>query len=285
LPVLVRGAVSVTFFKVARGLALATLAPACLVATTNEPREETADTTPPPLREMAERYATCVSYEDTGMLTVTNRDDNGPEHGPDHIQFETLFDRARGGFRFDFSQVYARFVDPHRAAIWRHSPGLVHTWWSLKHRAPDQELASAIDEFGGISLRTSRNVPMMLFGWAPNPYRELVFQIDGDETVRDAPCVKLSARQEDRLVIMWIGKRDHALRKLFERWHNDGLPLDATVIANLPEEVRNKLAQVPRTPAPFTTELSTEYNPVFDRSVDPSRFEFTPPPSPPSSSP
>ena len=92
LPVLVRGAVSVTFFKVARGLALATLAPACLVATTNEPREETADTTPPPLREMAERYATCVSYEDTGMLTVTNRDDNGPEHGPDHIQFETLFD-------------------------------------------------------------------------------------------------------------------------------------------------------------------------------------------------
>jgi hypothetical protein len=106
--------------------------------------------------------------------------------------------------------------------------------------------------------------------------------VTGEETVGGVPCVKLSARESEHLVTLWIGKDDHALRRVFERDHDDGYVAMRTAddLSGLSEEQRRMLAATSHEPPrAYTTEMTIDYAPVFDRPVDSARFGFTPPPS------
>lgn len=238
----------------------------------------------PVLRAMVERYATCRSYEDKGTLVLARRSDDGSDRSGSRIAFETAFDRASGGFLFEFTETYERFFRPMQGAIWRRNGGPAQRWWTVKPAIEEKALDDAINSFRGVSLGTAQHVPGMLVGQTGSPFRNLGFRLDGEETIGRVVCVKLSARDSDHAVSLWIGKEDHTLRKLFVRDHFEGRPAtDASgELPGLSEEQRRVLAEASREPPhPFTTELTIEYAPVFDRVVEPARFEFTPPPTKP----
>jgi hypothetical protein len=106
----------------------------------------------------------------------------------------------------------------------------------------------------------------MLLDEDASPYRELDFQVDGEETVREVPCTKLSARRSSREVTFWIAMQDHTLRKVFERRHSDGL-----LASELPEEWRGEVSS-----RPVFFESSIEYSPVLDGVIAAERFDFAP---------
>jgi hypothetical protein len=238
----------------------------------------------PVLDTMAQRYAQGRSFEDHGTLSVLARFDNGYSTAQ-LIAFDTYFDRAAGRFMFYFKDIFDRSGPTLVGAIWRTGPGLSRTWSSLRPGTKDMELAASIDAFSGMSLGTSRVVPGMLLGWGARelwPLRESEFRIEREERIGSAMCKVLSARNDGHVVTIWVGEDDHALWKLFERYHDDGrvepgeIPADL-LPPGLSARQREQLAIDRRQPHPHTVEMTIQFTPIFDQPLDEGRFNFTPP--------
>jgi len=241
------------------------------------------------LDEMNKRYLSCRSYEDTGIVSIETHTEGRARPRSYYDTFNTLFDRASGYFRFEYTAASGLQPPLHRGAIWRQRPGPAQIWRWLDSRIQNEDLPSAIEDFSAISKETSRDVPAMLLG-LPNgitPGRS-EFRIEGTETIGGFLCTKLSARLDDDVIVVWIGTEDHVLRRVFTRDHLQANAEDMRfVVGLLPPGVsdadrREFAAQRSRS---FVYDKTIEYSPVFDRPIDPSRFEFMPPPSPPASLP
>jgi hypothetical protein len=227
---------------------------------------------------MVERYASCRSYEDKGALVLARRLDDGSDVPGSRIGFETAFDRATGGFRFDFTLDGGSSGGNWRGVIWRGTVTPARKWWTLGRGIEDTELPGAICAFSGPSLGTAYHVPSMLLGGMASLFHDLKFHVDGDEVVGGVVCVKLLAWDTDRLVTLWISNDDHALRRVFVRRHDDGGPSEVEHTGLT--EAQRKILEAGRRepPRPYTSEITIEYAPIFDRFVSPARFEFNPPP-------
>ncbi len=230
---------------------------------------------------MYQRYLTARTYEDQGTLVDVFRPDDGSEPSTTRMTFSTLFDRATGSFRFEYMERHDRFFRPQRHVIWRAGSGRASMWWTI--RAQDVESAdldAGLAAMAGVSRGTSRTVPSMLLGWAEGAKRNLGYVADGEGVAGGIPCSKLTAHRNDAVVTLWIGKDDRSLRRVTSRKHLDGT-IDEKEIARmaegLPEKKRGEFLQDIRKPRPFVAEATIDYSPVFDRPVDPSRLEFTPP--------
>ena len=71
--------------------------------------------------EVPSRYAACATYEDRGESVTTFVPRDGSPERRLTITFETAFDRARGGFRFEYC---ARGLSADkRGIVWRQGPG------------------------------------------------------------------------------------------------------------------------------------------------------------------
>ncbi|HSO34726.1 MAG TPA: hypothetical protein VLT33_19460 [Labilithrix sp.] len=233
------------------------------------------------LGEMYQRYITARSYEDQGTLVSIIRPDDASEPSTTRTAFNTAFDRATGSFRFEYTKTHDRFFSPGHHVIWRTGSGRARVWWTTSpHQVESDDLDAGLAAMAGVSGTTSRTVPSMLLGWAAGMKRDLGYVADGDDVAGGTPCVKMSARRDAGVVTLWISKDDHSLRKVTSRNHNDGASDQrdlARLAATLPEERRAELIEHMRKPRPFVSEATIEYSPAFDRPIDPSRFEFTPP--------
>jgi hypothetical protein len=209
------------------------------------------------LRGMTERYATYRSYEDTGIVTSVTRS-TGAEPHTSRITFATAFDRASGAFFFEYRE--PSDVSARRGVAWRRTEGPTQVWLSIDSKDREGDLATVVSSLAGVSHRVSRHVPAMLMGWGAG-FSGLetrpgqVFDLDGEESVGGSQCTRLAAQTSDAKVILWIGKANYALRKIYRR-------------TQFPQSDEN---------SEFTVDEVIEYSPVFDTHIDQRRFDFVPP--------
>ena len=112
---------------------------------------------------MLARYAGCASYEDQGAVTMISFPDNEAGVTIDFTTFQTVFDRAKGGFYFDFTtshpyppvllRMFPRFAPPlsTRGVIARAHEGPVRRWWTVKPVSTTESLPIAITSFTNVS--------------------------------------------------------------------------------------------------------------------------------------
>ncbi|MBS2018035.1 MAG: hypothetical protein JST00_34500 [Deltaproteobacteria bacterium] len=256
-------------------LFLATAACSCVpAASARDPQAQ--DRVCALILEMENRYRSARLYSDVGSVTVRMFEESMSPIGSTRAIFETNFDRASASFLFEYMTTVG---DATQVAIWRQNGGPTRAWSSTnEHVREEPTLASALQSFAGMSNGTSRLVPSILGGLG-SEFRGLPLRFDGEELVADERCFRLSA-SGSHAVIIWISERDYTIRKLFDRVHLQATPEDIRFAKKLAppgfsEEALRELAQ--RRSSPFVVETTTEYLPVIDRPIRPSRFAFTVP--------
>jgi hypothetical protein len=233
------------------------------------------------LHAVVARYETARTYQDTGRSTEVLRPDDDTHVQRSNISFQTAFERS-GGFLFDYTQTPEAFFPPTRGVVWRQSEGPARVWWTQGPPVEEKTIEMAIAGFTGVSGATAYNVPAMLFGLGSPWDERLPFRIEGEETVGGVVCQRVGGHTDDRTVTFWIGKRDHSLRRIFDRQHL--VPerrSSAEILADLPpdasEELRKAAIDAHDRVGPFVAESTIDYAPSFDGPVAAKRFDFTPP--------
>ena len=221
----------------------------------------------PAWRAMMARYATCHSYEDRGNATQRVLPDDvplGAQHSSEVprsesvTSFSTTFERATGAFRFTFQR-----TDGVWGVLWRPSAGAVRTWWTVEPRVSETPLPDGIEAFAGVSRGTSYAVPGLLLG-LPDTVRGMTLQSEAVEDVRGVECVRLSASESGRVVVVWIGKADHALRRWFshERVDPRAQAASPAVVSQFTEEQRKEIGAGKA----FILDDTIDYFPAVERS-------------------
>jgi hypothetical protein len=233
------------------------------------------------LAAMYQRYVSARTYVDHGVLVDAFRPDDGSESHQSRTTFETAFDRTSGAFRFEYTTTHDQFFDPERRVVWRRGQGRSRSWASREAAIRESDLDEELATLAGVSGTTSRTVPSMLLGWAAGMERDLGYRPDGEGDASGVECVKMTAQNESRTLTLWIGKADRALHRVASRHHHDGTVDEASaarIVAITPKEYREAMLARLRKPRPFVSESTIDYSPVFDAPIDPSRFDFAPPP-------
>jgi hypothetical protein len=179
--------------------------------------------------------------------------------------FRTFFDRGSRGFYFEFVSLSDRFFELAQGVVWQH-PGATTAkrWWTTK---PDEveELAlpRALRAFAGVSSRTSWLVTSLLLGddfFALSlPYR-----IAGTAVINGTPSIHLIWQDGESSVSAWFRKSDYALVRFSER---DVVPIGPSSVPGKPLRTAN----------PQISENTIDFYPVFNESLAPSDFTFSPP--------
>jgi hypothetical protein len=227
----------------------------------------TASPLPSPLAAMAERYATCSSYEDSGTLIDIRIDRDGSRHFARRLTFSTVFDRATGAFAFRYS------IDERpRGALWRSSMGPAHLWAAYYPDKMEVDISRGIAALTGVSSGTSYEVSTRLLGLR-NVMDKQHFHLEREEAIQGLLCVKLVT--DDGNLALWIAKNERTLQRVFNRVRLDPRDLlaDPRIASHLGSDERKRI----EASLPFTSEKTIEYKPVLDHIIDASRFDFTPP--------
>jgi hypothetical protein len=235
------------------------------------------------LGAMYQRYISARSYEDHGTVVSIIRPDDDSEPSTGRWAFNTAFVRATGSFRFEYTTTRDKFLSPDQQVIWRAGSGQARVWWTISpHQVESADLETGLAAMAGVSGSTSHTVPSMLLGWAAGMKRDLGYVADGEGLAGSVACVKMSARRGRDVTTLWIDKDDHSLRKVTKRNHHDGVYSEediARLVSSVPEEHRAEVLALMRKPRPFVSDTTIDYLPSFDRTIEPSRFEFIPPPA------
>lgn len=167
---------------------------------------------------MNKAYATCETYQDTGMVTCGDR----------HMKVKTFFKRP--------NRLYVEFsgsnVHEGRYVLWMHGAlksqkkhdikenrqenGYMkaHTWDSSDREIETDDLGMELAGFTGISLGGATTIPGFLFpkhayGWNPDEVSDLKFE--KVEMIGKVACDVLYSKEKD--VRYWIAKDLHLLLK------------------------------------------------------------------------
>jgi hypothetical protein len=224
------------------------------------------------IRRMGERYKSCQTYQDLGVLhsKLEREDDSTPTLSK--AVFRTAHDRQTGGFSFEFVEIHARYFDPEHLLVWRDDSQRVRSWKAREPTVVDEgtDLTGALSSWSGISSYASWLVPRMLLtdccGKGELPYRFV-----GREPVGGNEAVHLELQQDEMTIEVWIRVADGALLRFAER---DVIrPAGTNPIL---ERFRDRL------PPDFGlsllhTEQTIEYQPVVDESISPHHFRPSPP--------
>lgn len=171
-----------------------------------EPRRDSERQSQALLEQMVERYATCRTYRDRGILIESILADGSWSQAVRY--FDTAFVRERAQLRF-------RVLDERRRplhALWSHDGRIV-----VRDSATTQEyqsFSSALAALRGVSRLISEVVPPLLVGLPPIPAEQAFFRA-GPLVVGTAPpgcgrCVMLafgsaSVARQDVLTVDEIG--------------------------------------------------------------------------------
>ncbi len=193
------------------------------------------------LRNMAERYSSISSYEDSGVVeTVTD----GPlvRRNTD-IYFKTYFTRPNK-LRFEWLNC-AVLVFPDRSILWSdgsksftshaHSPGRIET---------KDDLGMAVAGATGVSLGSAHTVPTMLIkellGFVVTDIKKPILK--GQEAFEGEECYVVEGLdRSDQPVQLWISRQDSLLRKLrqpgIDGEFEEEIHRNIKVNANLPDVI------------------------------------------------
>lgn len=221
------------------------------VESRNAPAHEPADEI---LRAANDRYATCDSYEDTGELVGAVRESVTPRR----IRFYTVFDRASGGFVFNFAD-----ADGMRGIIWRSSTGTTK-WSRTGHPEMTEvpEVGYALAGFTGIARGIASRVPTLLLRIPTSANDGRGFHREADENIHEASCYKLVRHVGEDEFVLWIDKKSMAVRRTLHRKRIDaGIPPETGLLGADP---------------PYRSSTTIDYRPIFDRPIDVSRFGTEP---------
>ena len=210
---------------------------------------------------MLSRYASCATYEDRGESITTFTPQDGSRVRRLVIAFETAFDRARGGFRFEYQA--SGLSTEKRGIVWRgitedraksHGPG--RSWWSQSPATAEGELSALLlSVHAGTSGGTSQMIPALLLG-RPLPWTLGPSAPRGDHL--EVPIVgramTLFCRADDQAVVRWTSQhRRMRMGALLD--HDDREPnpeVEALLASSIVQEVT--------------------LEPAFDRELHASRF-------------
>ena len=199
------------------------------------------------LGRVAEVYAHCKSYRDSGVVTTVfiQRWGNRTVEKP----FTTAFVRP-DRFRFEYSvegQPMDRFV------IWAQGE-TVRTWWGIEPGVHDERtLGVALASATGVSGGSSRRIPGLLLaerveaGWDIKRLANLARL--SDSMLRGADCVRLRGETYTPggdPVVLWIAKSTFLIRRIDQTSKFDD----------------------------FRTEESTTYEPRIDTDIPANLLEF-----------
>ena len=164
------------------------------------------------VRKMAESYAACKSYQDTGVVETTYHEET--EGRIEKMPFKTYFKRPNQ-FRFEWTD-FVSWKAGRTSIIWSNATG-VFTFWDPDRYEKDEDLSMGIAGATGVSHGAAHTVPRLLLpteigGFALTELKDL--SLAGEEVFEGEPCYKITGKHPFGFVYeMWISKRDFLLRK------------------------------------------------------------------------
>jgi outer membrane lipoprotein-sorting protein len=202
------------------------------------------------LDRMVKVYASCKSYQDSGMVRTLFilPDGNRTVEKP----FTTAFVRS-GRFRFEYKE--KRENQDYRYLVWANGKD-VRTWWDVTPGIKRLDsLGFALAGVTGVSGGSARRIPALLIsepigaGWDIRKLRNLK-RLE-DAKAENADCFRIQGEtgiDGQGPVTLWIDKASFLVRRL---------------------DQQNKLAN-------FRTEDTTTYEPVVNGEIPDKMLEFDP---------
>lgn len=165
------------------------------------------------LRRMAERYARARSYQDTGVVVVTDLQDGG--RLLEEVPFKTYFKRPQL-FRFEWSQHPFYQREPSQRVVLCDGQR-TYTYWAPDRLEQAESLSMGIAGATGVSSGSAHTVARLLIrkvgGFAVSDLTNL--QLVGVARFEGEQCYILSGKHPGGDTFeLWVGKRDYLLRKL-----------------------------------------------------------------------
>jgi|GEM_PF-731431 len=163
------------------------------------------------LTKMAESYATCSSYQDTGVVETTYHEASGGRI--EKMPFKLYFKRPNL-LRFEWID-YAPWKDGRMKIVWSNGRE-TFSYWEPDSYEKDESLSMGIAGATGISRGAAHTIPRMLLeeisGFVLTELTDL--SLVGEEIFENEPCYRISGKHPSGDVYeLWIGKRDFLLRK------------------------------------------------------------------------
>lgn len=193
-------------------------------------------------------YENAVFYLDSGKVFQQFYDLEQPFEKAKY--FKTAFDR-QGRFNFEFYELgYSNSL----MVINRDGNKLAQSWWGVTNKIlKDQALEALLSSAGGVSSRTSIQIPELLF---PNNdiLGESIFlstknaQLDTDETINGTLCHKIKGSGFEGNIIIWIAKNSYLIKRV-----------------ETDQKVNN-----------FRVKSTFDYNSSLPTTLDEQAFEFRP---------
>jgi hypothetical protein len=203
---------------------------------------------------MLSRYAGCETYVDRGKSVTTFTPESGGVARMLVIEFDTAFDRARGGFRFEYRA--SGLSHDKRCILWRTANGPVRAWWSQSTGIATGELESLLAVHAGTSAGVSSLVPVLLLG------RALPFALV--ESASNTGEHELHA--QGRRMVLWARAEDHAI----VRWSAQHRRVKmGDLLGHGPRETADAVTALHRS----TIEQLVTIEPAFDVPLGAGRFE------------
>lgn len=226
------------------------------------------------LARMAERYATCRSYQDVGELIDVIVNGSKPwQRRTSRRSFQTAFVRPKR-LLFEFKE---RTLGPESEwphfALWANAGGVREWSTFLAEETPRAASFASLDLALGseelLYLGSRCRVPRLLLGLDDASALAAFDSADvaGEDEIDTRRCWRVVGRHEGRPETLWIDCEDYALRRHHERTYFD--PTVERVL--LPKGAPLSLV------SNFTTETTTFYSPRFDGEIADEVFEITPP--------
>jgi hypothetical protein len=222
--------------------------------------------------QIVARYASCASYEDRGTSVTTFTPEDGSKPRRLVIEFETTFDRARGGFRFEYRA--SGLSHEKRCILWRAGPGPVRAWWSQSAGIGSGELESLLSVHAGTSAGTSSLVPVLLLG-RPLPYA-LTLDANGNANANASADANGDADADDdawkieargRRMTLWARKSDLAIVRWVARHRR--VKMGDLLGRGKAHDTADAVAALHRS----TIEQAVTLTPTFDVELAPTRFD------------
>ena len=239
------GSIRSVFTWVLLGVLVALLSP---IGSADAPKQDSL-TAKQILDRMAEAYAGCKSYRDSGIVKTVFVRASGDDTKEN--TFATAFVRP-DRFRFGCKRLTDRLNREQRYIVWCKGKE-VQTWWNIKSDIEQQpSLGKALVGATGVSGGSAHTVPALLF---PEEIggRRLTDLKDAkrvdDAKLDDVACFRIQGSYGSQPITLWLEKKTFLVRKIDSQ-------------AELADR---------------RVETTTTYDPIIDGEIPDEVLEFNPP--------
>jgi len=197
------------------------------------------------IKRMADKYAACKTYSDSGTVTTVYHSAEGKEN-KDFKQFSTAMIRPD---RFRFQYTDDRGPEG-RYLIWRKGDD-VRTWWGItKKQERPEDLGMAIAGATGVSGGSAHTIPalMMPDELGGRTLKNLESpKLSEEQKLGDKDCFVIEAKYADNPMSIWIEKTSFLVLRIDQSTTFDDFSTEETTLyrPSLKEVGEDQLMSVP----------------------------------------